>query len=159
MEEPYDMYHSKTVRYCPSCDVARRGSYTSFISNPGLTIEFCEHDNLERGNGHRTCVIGGIYAFDLSSCDDFCGNACLVSRPGDDGVACCEIIPVHSALWGYLIRAMEKEANAGVFDHSVWAPTFPRRAAELVEARKGVVTAALANELPAALIGVVCGYL
>jgi hypothetical protein len=57
------------------------------------------------------------------------------------------------------IKAMEAEAAAGKFVPSMWAPSFPRRTAELVERYRATIAAALADELPAVLIGIVMFYL
>jgi hypothetical protein len=152
------MYCPKT-RYCPSCDLAGLIPYTVF-TNPGSAIEFCERDinPLQKNNSHRTFVAHGAYAFSPIPFDKLCKTGCCEKYPNDDGVECCSPSLEHVDLWELLVGAIEKEAAAGIFDPDMWAPTFPRRAAELVKKSREVAVAALVDKLPAVLVGVVVSY-
>ena len=116
-------------------------------------MKLCKHDH----HFHYTYIHGGRYRFDTSPDPHrcMCGWGLF---PDDDGVRCCSASTLHEDLWRRLINAMEKEAKDGILVVANWAPTFPRRTAELVERSRGVAAAALADKLPAVLIGIVSAY-
>jgi hypothetical protein len=57
------------------------------------------------------------------------------------------------------LKAMEKETEDGIFDPAMWAGTFPKKTAEMLELRRAMLATALADKLPPVLIGVVVPYI
>jgi len=132
-----------STRYCPSCDL-----YTEWRGR------VCEHDNQD----HYAYMDRGRYCFDTLTIDHDCGGACDTVFPSDVGVTCCSITTTHHDLWVLLVRAMEREAEEGVFTVETWAPNFPIRAFRLVAMSKERAATALAAKLPPVLVGVVLAY-
>jgi len=109
----------------------------------------CFNDHFEE---HPVFIGCGAYKFQMLSCRNV---ACV----NDDGIVCACGRSHHADLFPLLVSAMEREVRVGIFEVADWAPTFPRRTAELVAMRRERVAAALAGELPVVLIGVVCDFI
>jgi hypothetical protein len=146
------------TRYCPSCDLKGLAPYTAWVlmEFDGDYYEQCENDTRDEDSDidsdHNTYMEDGSYMI----------MCCLINRgniPGGLKLQCrvegCVCMKLFSLLW----KAIKREADAGIFDPAMWAPTFPHRTVELMEQSRAVATAALANELPAVLICVVVDYL
>ena len=144
LSSPLAVKQTVPTKYCPSCDKYTRWGWL-----------YCENEHRD----HYTYMGEGKYRFDASMIENYCGGACDIIFPDDDGVSCCFPTMIHHDLWVLLVKAMEKEAEGGVLTVANWAPTFPRRTAELVEVIRKAAAAALADKLPVVLVGIVSAYL
>lgn len=139
-----------TQQYCPSCQCR-----TMWITYEG-GYGFCE----EADRTHRVDIQQHKYEYVLCAVRT-AGTATDSERRAvftDDGII-WNNATFQDAMFETTIKAMEAEAAAGIFVPRVWAPSFPRRTAELVERYRTAIAAALADDLPAVLIGVVVVYL
>jgi hypothetical protein len=148
-------------RYCPSCDKAGL-AYTMWkgADSEVNDNDYCEYDSPIH-NEHYTYMLNGRYLLDVTGLGARCLRGCSYVVPFDDGVRCCQIIPAHTDLWRLLVDAMEKEAKQGspvAFDPETWKMNFPRRTAELVVMFMEKAAAALADKLPAVLVGIISEY-
>jgi hypothetical protein len=76
----------------------------------------------------------------------------------DDGIV-CDGEQHYREMFEVTIKAMEAEAEAGVFNIEEWKPSFPRRSMELLAKMKGKIERDLEGDLPYPLISIVIGYL
>jgi hypothetical protein len=79
-------------------------------------------------------------------------NGELAIRCKIDGCGC-------RTLFALMVGALEREAVEGTLDPEEWAGTFRRRTGELVAMSKERAAAALADDLPPVLSGIVSAYL
>jgi hypothetical protein len=107
-------------------------------------IMHSEHNTYMRDKSYKIACPGSAVINSTNSSGEFAIYCKTNSCP------CVSLITL-------LTQAMEQEAGQ-LFDPAMWAPTFPRRVAEHVERYRRAAAAALADELPPVLIGIVVYY-
>lgn len=132
-----------TIRYCPCCD-----AYTAWLV--AGDCELCESDGKY---WHATYVVNKQYAFKVRLASS--AFPVMYSTNVSDRV---HFSFAHGKRRDKLLGAMVKEAENGVFDPALWAPTFPIRTGELVVLSRMAVGEALRPVLPPVLVRIVCEY-
>lgn len=151
-----------TTLYCPCCEKWGLYGYTKWHAveplDPSKASEMnCQYKNM---TWHYTYILDGAYGFrNAYATLARTGCRCEHSAVGDDGAWCqCGVSQRYRAQYILLKNAFYTEVKKGA-DPERWAPTFPRRVGEVMEKHKEEAAAALADKLPAVLIGVVMAYM
>jgi hypothetical protein len=150
-----DKHHMTTIRYCPCCKKKGLNAYTKWnLRSPGSTVMVCETSHQP---WHHTYIHNGVYRFsnDHGLVD---GCTCLGSSVDDNGAWCgCGESPRYKLQYAFLKSALYADVESGI-NFEMWALTFPRRVAEVMERYKAVAAAALADKLPTVLIEIIGSY-
>jgi hypothetical protein len=140
-----------TMRFCPCCAMVGRRNYTAWKNY--MIRTYCENSMYAE---HLTYISRGVYWVYIGGLSLSCG--CSYGRAYDEDIRCDHVRHIYPMLHESMIVAMEAEARAGTFCSAMWAPTFPRRAAEARARRRAMIDGVLWGKLLPPLCDIVADY-